>query len=371
MTGISVGDYRDPERGLELGDLMREVAAVDGRRARAPVVGRGDPRARLAARRACGGAAHLPAPARAAPVRATTRVLASMGRNYDSAGYLEAIARLRERVPHVNLTTDVIVGYPTEDEAAFERTLDARAGGRHHAGAHVQLLGPAGNRGRPPRRPGAARREEAPQPRAARAVGGARRAATARRSSARVEEVLVDKVADTQASGYSRDYTRYYLPPGVAARGRHGARRARRSSTPTASPAWRPDGPPPLPLTRVSITERIQADLSAAAKAQDRPRVSRAAAADRRPQEGGEAGARRARRAGRDRGAEARAQAPRGGSRGLPQGRPRGRGRGGGGRGRADRRLPARADLRRRAPGGWSPTRSRRPARSRRRRWAR
>ena len=53
-----------------------------------------------------------------------------MGRNYDSAGYLEAIARLRERIPHVNVTTDVIVGYPSEDEAAFERTLDVvRAAG--------------------------------------------------------------------------------------------------------------------------------------------------------------------------------------------------------------------------------------------------
>ena len=30
MTGISVGDYRDPERGLELGDLMCEVARVPG-----------------------------------------------------------------------------------------------------------------------------------------------------------------------------------------------------------------------------------------------------------------------------------------------------------------------------------------------------
>jgi threonylcarbamoyladenosine tRNA methylthiotransferase MtaB len=28
-----------------------------------------------------------------------------------------------------------------------------------------------------------------------------------------VEEVLVDKCADAQASGYSRDYTRYYLRP--------------------------------------------------------------------------------------------------------------------------------------------------------------
>src|SRR5207302_2423521 len=30
MTGISVGDYRDPERGLELGQLMMEVARVPG-----------------------------------------------------------------------------------------------------------------------------------------------------------------------------------------------------------------------------------------------------------------------------------------------------------------------------------------------------
>ena len=30
MTGISVGDYRDPERGLELGELMMEVAQVPG-----------------------------------------------------------------------------------------------------------------------------------------------------------------------------------------------------------------------------------------------------------------------------------------------------------------------------------------------------
>ena len=30
MTGISVGDYRDPEQGLELGELMLEVAGVPG-----------------------------------------------------------------------------------------------------------------------------------------------------------------------------------------------------------------------------------------------------------------------------------------------------------------------------------------------------
>ena len=33
------------------------------------------------------------------------------------------------------------------------------------------------------------------------------------------ERVLVDKVADTQCSGYTADYTRCYLPGGAAARG--------------------------------------------------------------------------------------------------------------------------------------------------------
>ena len=36
---------------------------------------------------------------------------------------------------------------------------------------------------------------------------------------ARRERVLVDKVADTQCSGYSADYTRCYLPAGAAAGG--------------------------------------------------------------------------------------------------------------------------------------------------------
>src|SRR6185436_9169770 len=57
-------------------------------------------------------------------------VLAAMGRSYDSATYLRRIDAVRARVPHVNVTTDVIVGFPAEDEPAFERTLDVvRAAG--------------------------------------------------------------------------------------------------------------------------------------------------------------------------------------------------------------------------------------------------
>jgi tRNA-2-methylthio-N6-dimethylallyladenosine synthase len=50
------------------------------------------------------------------------RVLARMRRGYTRADYLEAIRRLREAVPDLALTTDVIVGFPGETEADFEET---------------------------------------------------------------------------------------------------------------------------------------------------------------------------------------------------------------------------------------------------------
>ena len=51
------------------------------------------------------------------------RVLESMRRGYTRQGYLETVALLRERVPDLALSTDVIVGYPGETEAEFEETL--------------------------------------------------------------------------------------------------------------------------------------------------------------------------------------------------------------------------------------------------------
>jgi tRNA-2-methylthio-N6-dimethylallyladenosine synthase len=49
-------------------------------------------------------------------------VLRAMRRGYTAAGYLATIARLRELVPDVALSTDVIVGFPGETEADFEAT---------------------------------------------------------------------------------------------------------------------------------------------------------------------------------------------------------------------------------------------------------
>ncbi len=52
------------------------------------------------------------------------RVLKAMNRRYTAAQYLEKIAAVRQRMPDIVLTSDVIVGFPGETEAEFQQTLD-------------------------------------------------------------------------------------------------------------------------------------------------------------------------------------------------------------------------------------------------------
>ena len=51
-------------------------------------------------------------------------VLRRMRRPYTSATYAELLTEVRERIPGVAITTDVIVGFPGETEADFERSLE-------------------------------------------------------------------------------------------------------------------------------------------------------------------------------------------------------------------------------------------------------
>jgi len=217
MTGISVGDYRDPGAGLELGELMVQVARVPGvervRLSSVEVIHVKDSLLQALATepKVC---PHLHVPMQSGD----DEVLRAMGRHYSASEYLDQIAVVRAAAPRVNVTTDVIVGFPSEDDRAFQRTLEAvDAAGitRVHVFPYSPRPGTAaqalGDRVSPQEK------KRRSQTLRARAEVRSRHHRAAKLGTP--ERVLVDKVAETQCSGYTADYTRCYLPAGAAARG--------------------------------------------------------------------------------------------------------------------------------------------------------
>jgi len=51
-----------------------------------------------------------------------SQILAAMKRGYDVQTYLQTIERVRSRIPHATFGTDIIVGFPGEDDSAFANT---------------------------------------------------------------------------------------------------------------------------------------------------------------------------------------------------------------------------------------------------------
>jgi tRNA-2-methylthio-N6-dimethylallyladenosine synthase len=125
LLGQNVNSYgRDlPREGrATFADLLREVAAVDGLwRVRYtsphPKDMRPDVIAAMAECPAVCDHLHLPAQS------GSTRVLKAMRRTYDRGRYVDLVDRLREAIPDLSLTTDLIVGFPGETEEDFAETL--------------------------------------------------------------------------------------------------------------------------------------------------------------------------------------------------------------------------------------------------------
>ncbi|MDO8601060.1 MAG: MiaB/RimO family radical SAM methylthiotransferase [bacterium] len=49
-------------------------------------------------------------------------ILKKMGRNYTATAYKNLVKKIREKIPDINLSTDVIVGFPGETKKQFENT---------------------------------------------------------------------------------------------------------------------------------------------------------------------------------------------------------------------------------------------------------
>jgi threonylcarbamoyladenosine tRNA methylthiotransferase MtaB len=119
LTGVNLGCFRDREAGYGLPRLLREAGEIEGLdRLRLSSIEINHVTGELVAamRETPAVSRHLHVPLQSGD----DAVLGAMGRRYRVATYL---ARL-EPLDDFNLTSDVIVGFPAEDEAAFARTLE-------------------------------------------------------------------------------------------------------------------------------------------------------------------------------------------------------------------------------------------------------
>lgn len=124
LLGQNVNSYGlDIEGNAGFGGLLRMLDGIDGiERIRFMTSHPKDlSPALIEAMRDCGKVCeHLHLPVQAG----SSRILEMMNRRYTRERYFELAAAIREQIPGIALTTDIIVGFPGETDEDFEETLD-------------------------------------------------------------------------------------------------------------------------------------------------------------------------------------------------------------------------------------------------------
>ena len=133
LLGQIVNHYQAPDDpGCDFAGLLEAVNAVSGvRRIRFA-----SPHPRHASDRLIAAVRNLPAVCKHfhLPVQSgSTAVLTRMRRRHTREQYLDLVDRIREAVPGIQLSTDIIVGFPGETEAEFDETLSLVERVRFHS----------------------------------------------------------------------------------------------------------------------------------------------------------------------------------------------------------------------------------------------
>lgn len=212
VSGINVGAYDDGEVGLP--GLLAALAAIEGlARLRLSSIEAMDLTPELLTVMGSGNniARHLHIPLQSGD----DRVLADMKRRYRLAQFAERAAAARAAIPGVNLTTDVMVGFPTEDDAAFQASLSAlEAIG--FSRAHVFSFSPRPGTAAAAMGDSVAPAVKKARNRAARELSRRLQLRHQRRKLGGVSEVLLESAAaDGSFGGYSSDYTRFRVDGGA------------------------------------------------------------------------------------------------------------------------------------------------------------
>lgn len=123
LSGIHIASYgQDFKEGYGLIDLLEELDGIDGiERVRIgsiePMFFKGEAMDRILSLKKLCPHFHLSLQS------GSDATLKRMNRRYTSEEYHDVVMRLRERLPGVSITTDVIVGFPQETDEEFSETM--------------------------------------------------------------------------------------------------------------------------------------------------------------------------------------------------------------------------------------------------------
>jgi tRNA-2-methylthio-N6-dimethylallyladenosine synthase len=132
LLGQIVNHYHAPDEICDFADLLARVNDVDGIeriRFASPHPRHVTPRMMAAMRDLPKVCRHLHLPVQSG----STTVLQAMRRRHTREEYLDLIGRLRDTIPNIALSTDMIVGFPGETEHDFEQTLSLTEAARYHS----------------------------------------------------------------------------------------------------------------------------------------------------------------------------------------------------------------------------------------------